>query len=76
VEVAEDPVAGADDRRGFALDEDPEGIAVSREDGVDDRWIVEGPPVRSGDGWRGRCDPVTSGATSEGATRRARTGTW
>jgi hypothetical protein len=76
VKVAEDPVAGPDDRDGFALDEEPEGIAVSREDGVDDRWIVEGPPVRSGDGWRGCSDPVTSGATPERAMERARTGIW
>jgi hypothetical protein len=35
VEVAEDAVAGADDGRGLTLDEDPERVPVSGEDGLD-----------------------------------------
>ena len=39
VQVAEDPMAGAHDRRGFALDELAEGISVAGEHGIDDRAV-------------------------------------
>jgi hypothetical protein len=35
VEVAEDAMAGADDRRRLALDEDPKSFRVTGEDGLD-----------------------------------------
>lgn len=35
MEVAEDAVAGPDDGAQFAFDQDPEGITVAGEDGVD-----------------------------------------
>ena len=36
MEVAEDPMAGPHDRRGFALDELAKGISVASEHGIDD----------------------------------------
>ena len=40
VQVAEDAVAGPDDRGRFALDEEAEGIAVAGEHGIDDRAVI------------------------------------
>jgi len=44
VQIAQDPVAGTDDRGRLALDQDAEGIPVAVEDGLDDpkRLIVAG----------------------------------
>ena len=40
VEVAEDPMAGSDDRRRFALDQMAERVSVAGEDGFDDRAVA------------------------------------
>ena len=60
VEVAEDPMAGPDDRRRFALDQMPIGITVAGEDGVDDG-AVTALVVRTG---RGGCE--ADGSDSDG----------
>ena len=55
VEVAEDPVAGPDDRRRLALDEAAEGVAVAGEDGLDRGAVageVDRPVGRHGPGTR------------------------
>jgi hypothetical protein len=41
VVIAEHAVAGPHDGRGFALDEHPEGLAIARQDGVDDGAVIE-----------------------------------
>jgi len=35
MEIAEDPMAGADDGGRFAFDEEPEGVAIAGQDGLD-----------------------------------------
>jgi hypothetical protein len=41
VEVAEDSMAGADDSRGFAFDEDPERVAISGKNSLDNGALID-----------------------------------
>ena len=40
MEVAEDPMAGPDDRGTLPLDQDAKGVGVAGEDGIDDRAVI------------------------------------
>ena len=65
VQVAEDPVAGPDDRGRLALDEAAEGVAVPGEDGLDRRAVageVIGPVGQVGSGLADGRISVGSGA--------------
>lgn len=54
MEIAEDPMTGPDDRGSLPVDQDAECVAVTGEDGVDDRPVIAAF-VRAG-GWMGTGD--------------------
>jgi hypothetical protein len=41
MEIPEDAVAGADDRRGFVLDEDSERVPIAGQDSLDNRAFID-----------------------------------
>jgi len=41
MEIPKDAVAGADDRRGFALDEDPERVPLAGQDSLDNGAFID-----------------------------------
>ena len=50
MEIAEDSMAGADDRRGFVLDEDSERVPITGQDSLDNGAFIDDLGVGV---WRG-----------------------
>jgi hypothetical protein len=53
VKIAKDAVASANDSGRFAIDEDPEHIAIASQDGVDNSALIDDLGV-GGRGWKRR----------------------